>query len=166
MFSCGATWRRFRMKIVCVVLFFNKLCATPTPATMVRYNRVQYQERKNNLANLFSIIPYKSICSNFKFWKYEDHLHGIITPQCLDKMLSNNTFWKLEFNRYMMVCSLSKKSTWQYVQRMLEMSSCLYTGKSFHANFCRSKLCDLKLQSDLSYSGHDSPRFIPILSSR
>ena len=45
---------------------------------------------------------------------YEGHLeslqHGIITPQLVDKMLSCIHFWKLEFSRFMMVFSLSKKS--------------------------------------------------------
>ena len=39
----------------------------------------------------------------------ESSEHGIITPQWVDKMLSSITFWKLEFNRYMMAVSLTKK---------------------------------------------------------
>ena len=35
--------------------------------------------------------------------RYEGHLesseHGIITPQCVDKMLSNNTFLKTRIHR-------------------------------------------------------------------
>ena len=26
------------------------------------------------------------------FYKYKGHLHGIIAPQCINKMLSNNTY--------------------------------------------------------------------------
>ena len=40
---------------------------------------------------------------------YGKFVRGIITPQCFNKGYQIIHFWKQEFNRYMMVCSLSKK---------------------------------------------------------
>ena len=55
--------------------------------------------------------------------------------QFVDKMLSYNTFWKLEFNRYTVVYLLSKIKLGVHVQRMLEMSMFLYTGRNLKENF-------------------------------
>ena len=41
----------------------------------------------------------------------ESSLHDIITPQCVDKMLSNNIFMETKFNGYLMVYFLSKKDS-------------------------------------------------------
>ena len=44
-------------------------------------------------------------------------------------------FWKLELNRYMMVCSRSKKKILDmHVQHMLEMSRFSYTGVNLKEN--------------------------------
>ena len=39
----------------------------------------------------FKLIPYEGQLESFK--------HGIITPQCVDKMLSNNTFFETRLQR-------------------------------------------------------------------
>ena len=68
-------------------------------------------------------------------------------------------FWKLEFNRYMMVCSLFKKYMYgMRVQRMLEMSRCLYTGRNFKQNIGGKsiEINDLLYHFDLPISRFDA----------
>ena len=69
---------------------------------------------------------------------YEGHLesslHGIITPQCVDKMLSNNTFLETRIQRLLDGYFLIKKGLCVHMQRMLKMSRGLYTGGNFKQN--------------------------------
>ena len=62
--------------------------------------------------------------------KYEGHLesskHGIITPQCVDKMQSNNTFLETRIQRLLDGLFFVEKGFGLHVQRMLKMSR-LYT---------------------------------------
>ena len=61
---------------------------------------------------------------------YEGHLesskHGIITPQCVDKMLSNNTYLETKIQRLLDRLIFVEKVLGLHVQRMLKMSS-VYT---------------------------------------
>ena len=63
---------------------------------------------------------------------YEGHLesswHGIITPQCFDKMLSNNTFLETRIQRLLDGLIFVEKGLGVHVQHMLKMSRGLYTG--------------------------------------
>ena len=56
-----------------------------------------------------------SMCQVSLVVKYEGHLesskHGIITPQCVDKMLSNNTFLETRIKQLLGVLFLSKKDS-------------------------------------------------------
>ena len=69
---------------------------------------------------------------------YEGHLesskHGIITPQCFDKMLSNNTFLETRIQRLLDGLIFVEKRLGVHVQRMLKMSRGLYTGGNFKQN--------------------------------
>ena len=66
---------------------------------------------------------------------YEGHLesskHGIITPQCVDKMLSNNTFLETRIQRLLDGLIFVEKGLGVHVQRMLKMRRGLYTGRNF-----------------------------------
>ena len=57
---------------------------------------------------------------------YEGHLesceHGIITPQCVDKMLSNNTFLETRIQCLLNVLIIVEKRHGVHVQCMLKMS--------------------------------------------
>ena len=48
--------------------------------------------------------------------------HGIITPQCVDKMLSNNTFLELRIQRLLDGLIFVEKRLGLHMQRMLKMS--------------------------------------------
>ena len=69
---------------------------------------------------------------------YEGHLkiskHGIITPECYDKMLSNNTFLETSIQRLHDGLIFVEKGLGVHVQRMLKMSRGLYTGGNFKQN--------------------------------
>ena len=69
---------------------------------------------------------------------YEGHLesskHGIITPQCVDKMLSNNIFSETRIQRLLDGLIFVAKELGVHVQRMLKMSRGLYTGGNFKQN--------------------------------
>ena len=56
---------------------------------------------------------------------YESHLasswHGIITPQCVDKMLSNNTFLETRIQRLLDGLIFVEKGLSEHMQRMLKM---------------------------------------------
>ena len=69
---------------------------------------------------------------------YEGHLesswHGIITPQCVDKMLSNNTFLETRIQRLLDGLIYVKKKVGVHVQRMLKIGRGLYTGRNFKQN--------------------------------
>ena len=86
----------------------------------------------------------------------ESSEHGIITPQCVDKMLSNNTFLETRIQRLLDGFVFVKKGLGVHVQRMLKMSRCLYTGGIFKQNTlkkAKEKLgtlfCDHDLTKDL-----------------
>ena len=69
---------------------------------------------------------------------YEGHLesskHGIITPQCVDKMLSNNTFLETRTQWLLDGLIFVEKGLDMQVQRTLKMSRGLYTGGYFKQN--------------------------------
>ena len=69
---------------------------------------------------------------------YEGHLessyHGIITPQCFDKMLSNNTFLETKIQRLLDGLFFVEKGLGVHAQFMLKMSRGLYTGGNFKQN--------------------------------
>ena len=60
------------------------------------------------------------------FATYEGHLesseHAVITPQCVDKMLSNNTFLEARIQRLLDGWIFAEKGLNVHVQRMLKMS--------------------------------------------
>ena len=64
----------------------------------------------------------------------ESSYHGIITPQCADKMLSNNTFSETRIQRLLDGLSFVEKGLGVHVQRTLKMSRGLYTGGNFKQN--------------------------------
>ena len=49
-------------------------------------------------------------------------MHGIITPQCVDKMLSNNTFLETRIKWLLDGLIFVEKGLSMHVQRMLKMS--------------------------------------------
>ena len=61
----------------------------------------------------------------------ESSKHGIIIPQCVDKMLSNNTFLETRSQRLLDGLIFVAKRLSVHVQRMLKMSRGLYTGGKF-----------------------------------
>ena len=67
-----------------------------------------------------------SVRCSFVRPKYEGHLesskHGIITPQCVDKMLSNNTLLETRIQRLLDGLIFVEKGFGVHVQRMLKMS--------------------------------------------
>ena len=69
---------------------------------------------------------------------YEGHLesswHGIITPQCVDEILSNNTFLESRIQRLLDGLIFVEKELGVHVRRMLKMSRGLYTGRHFKQN--------------------------------
>ena len=89
--------------------------------------------------------------------KYEGHLesskHGIITPQCVDKMLSNNTFLETRIKRLFDGLIFVAKGLGVHVQRMLKMSKGLYTAEflSKILGKKRRKIGDLICDHDLTY---------------
>ena len=54
-----------------------------------------------------------------------------MTPQCVDKMLSNNTFLETRIQRLLDGLFFVEKGFGVHVQRMLKMSRGLYTGGNF-----------------------------------
>ena len=64
----------------------------------------------------------------------ESSLHGIITSQCVDKMLSNNTFLETRIQRLLDGLIFVEKRLGMHVQRMLKMSRGLYTDGNFKQN--------------------------------
>ena len=81
----------------------------------------------------------------------ESSEHGIITPQCVDKMLSNNTFFETRIQRLLDGLIFVEKGLSLHVQRMLKMSRGLYTGENFKQNTWkkRRKIGDLIRDLDL-----------------
>ena len=69
---------------------------------------------------------------------YEGHLessyHVIITPQCVDKMLSNNIFLETRIQRLLDGLIFVEKGLGVHVQRMLKMGRALSTGGIFKQN--------------------------------
>ena len=63
---------------------------------------------------------------SFHWHTYEGHLessyHDIITPKCVDKMLSNNTFLETRIQRILDGLTFVEKGFGVHVQRMLKMS--------------------------------------------
>ena len=64
----------------------------------------------------------------------ESSKHGIITPQCVDKMLSNNTFLETRIQRLLDGLLFVEKVLGVHVQGMLKMSRGLYTGGNIKQN--------------------------------
>ena len=62
----------------------------------------------------------------------ESSKHGIITPQCVDKMLSNDTFLETRIQRLLdvFVCFFGEKGLGVHVLRMLKMSRGLYVKQN------------------------------------
>ena len=52
----------------------------------------------------------------------ESYEHGIITPQCVDKMLSNNTFLETRIQQLLDGLIFVEKGLGVHVQYMLKMS--------------------------------------------
>ena len=59
-------------------------------------------------------------------WLLESSSHGIITPQFVDKILSNDTFLEIRIQRLLDGLIFVEKGFSVHVQRMLKMSS-VYT---------------------------------------
>ena len=72
------------------------------------------------------------------FTFYEGHLqssyHGIITPQCFDKMPSNSTFLETRIQRLLDGLFFVEKGLGVHVQGMVIMSRGSYTGGNFKQN--------------------------------
>ena len=64
----------------------------------------------------------------------ESSKHGIMTPQCVDKMLSNNIFSETRIQRLLDGLIFVDKELGVHVQRMLKMSRDFYTGGNFKQN--------------------------------
>ena len=64
----------------------------------------------------------------------ESSKHDPITPQCVDKMLSNTTFLETKIQRLLDGLIFVEKGLGVHVQRMLKMSKGLYTGRNFKQN--------------------------------
>ena len=64
----------------------------------------------------------------------ESSEHGIITPQCIDKMLSNNKYLETRIQQLLDGVFFVEKKLSVHVQRMLKMSRGLYTGGNFKQN--------------------------------
>ena len=81
----------------------------------------------------------------------ESSKHGIITPQCIDKMLSNNIFLETRIQQLLDGLFFVEKGLGVHVQRMLKMSRGLYTGGNFKQNTWKKRrkfgnlICDLDL---------------------
>ena len=69
---------------------------------------------------------------------YEGHLesskHAIITQQCIDKMLSNNTFLETRVQQLLDDLIFVEKGLGVHVQLMLKMSRVLNTSGNFKQN--------------------------------
>ena len=78
----------------------------------------------------FSFINLCTTCEGH----LESSKHGIITPQCVDKMLSNNTFLQTRIQRLLDDYFFIQKGLCVHVQRMLKMSKGSYTGGKFKQN--------------------------------
>ena len=61
----------------------------------------------------------------------ESSWHGIITQQCVGKMLSNNTLLETRIQRLIDGLIIVEKGLDMHMQRMLEMSRVLYNGGNF-----------------------------------
>ena len=57
-----------------------------------------------------------------------------MTPQCVDKMLSNNIFLETRIQRLLDGLIFVEKGLDVHVQRMLKMGRGLYTGGNFKQN--------------------------------
>ena len=68
-----------------------------------------------------------------------------MTPQCVDKMLSNNAFSKTRIQRLLDGLIFVEKGLGVHVQRLLKMSRDLYTSGNFEQNTWkkRRKIGDL-----------------------
>ena len=64
----------------------------------------------------------------------ESSKHGIITPQCVDKMLSNNIILETRIQRLLNGLIFVEKGLGEHVQRMLKLRRGLYTGGNFKQN--------------------------------
>ena len=64
----------------------------------------------------------------------ESSEHGIITPQCVDEMLSDYTFLETRIQRLLDRLFFVEKELGVHVQHMLKMSRGLYTGGNFKQN--------------------------------
>ena len=82
----------------------------------------------------------------------ESSKHGIITPQCVDKMLSDYTFLETRIQRLLDGLTFVEKGLGVHVQHMLKMSRGVYTGENFKQNTWkkRRKIGDLICDHDLT----------------
>ena len=78
------------------------------------------------LRNFLALVIYLLFTTDHQSVIYEGHSesskHGIITPQCVDKMLSNSTFLKTRIQRRLDGLIFVEKGLVVHVQRMLKMS--------------------------------------------
>ena len=76
-----------------------------------------------------------------------------MTPQCVDKMLSNNTFLETRIQRLLDGLICVEKGLGVHVQYMLKMSRGLYPGGKFKQNTWkkRRKIGDLICDHDLTH---------------
>ena len=83
----------------------------------------------------------------------ESSERSIITPQCVDKMLSNNTFLETRIQRLLDGLIFVEKGHGVHLQCMLKMSRGLYTGGNFKKNTLkkRREIGDLICDHDLTY---------------
>ena len=87
--------------------------------------------------------------------KYEGHLesykHGIISPQCVDIMLSNNTFLETRTQRLLDGLIFVEKVLGVHVQRMLKLSRFYTLAEILSKLFVKKRreivdlICDLGL---------------------
>ena len=84
----------------------------------------------------------------------ESSLHGIITPQCVDKMLSNNTFLETKLQRLLNVLIFVGKGSGVHVQHMLKMSGVYTLAEILSKIFVKKiqrKMWDLIYDHGLTY---------------
>ena len=85
--------------------------------------------------NSAQIRTHPSFYSCPRYLQYEGHLesswHGIITIQCVNERVSNNSGLEPRIQPLHDGWFTSEKVLGMHVQRMLETSRCLYTGVNF-----------------------------------
>ena len=77
----------------------------------------------------------------YSFYKghFESSKHGIITPQCVDKMLSNNTVLETRIQQQLDGLIFVEKGLGVHVQRMLKMNNVFTLAEILSKIFVKQK---------------------------